>query len=76
MTGTPSNPALLWDRLITLADAIDQPGCTGEDLGAALLSIEEGFSDMLDPADHYPEYVAVLFCRALRRRIERAGPGA
>ncbi len=72
VTSSASNRAIIWDRLLALADEIDNQQCTVHDLESRLLTIEEGFSSVFDPADHYAEYVAVLFCRALRRRIERA----
>jgi hypothetical protein len=75
MTAMSSNPALIWDRLLKLVDELNDRDCTIENLEAHLLSIEEGFSSAFDPADHYAEYVAVTFCRALRQRIERAELG-
>ncbi|MGE0621268.1 MAG: hypothetical protein AB7O54_01545 [Pseudomonadales bacterium] len=67
MTSRP----LIWDRLLLLTDEINASRCSIEDLEGYLLSIEEGCPEDYDPVNHYAEYVAVMFCRALRQRIDR-----
>lgn len=74
MRAVQSDTAVIWRRLLTIADAINDQTSTIVDLEAHLLAVDEGFSEAFDPADHYAEYVAVLFCRALRRKLERIVP--
>lgn len=62
-----------WNRLLGVADVIDDPGVSADDLRAHLLAVEEGHGQALDPADQFPEYTALMMCRALRRRLEREG---
>lgn len=59
-----------WGRLLRVVDEISDPACGVDDAAARILAMEEGFLEVFDPADHYPEYVALLFCRAVRRQLE------
>ncbi len=76
MTAGASAEHILWRRLLEVVDALAEPGATLDDVKAQLLALEEGFSHVFDPADQYAEYVAVLLCQALRRKLDagvRAG---
>lgn len=75
MMGAQRDCQIFWARVQTLADTMDDPSSTIQDLKAHLLAVDEGFSHAFDPADQYEEYVAVQFCRGLRRRLERIVPG-
>jgi hypothetical protein len=66
-----SSNSVLWNRLLAIADTIDDPDAPVEELCAQLLAVEEGPGQGLDPADQYAEYTALLLCRALRRRLQR-----
>ncbi len=65
-----NSSSIFWDRLLAATDLIDHKDVTSDEAIASLLAIDEGFSAQFDPADQYPEYVAIMLCRALRHRIE------
>ncbi len=58
-----------WNQLLTITDLPTEIPST--ELRAALLGIEEGFSGVFDPADHFQEYVALSLCRYVGQVIER-----
>lgn len=78
----PRATRVFWGRILTVVDDIDDPSATLCDLKAHLLAVDEGFSQTFDPADQYAEYLTVLLCRAVRRKIDgddqaiAAPPGA
>ncbi len=74
MTGTNPDAHVFWGRLLTVVDDLADPDCTLEDLKAHLLAVDEGFSNAFDPADQFAEHVAVLLCRAVRRKLEGDAP--
>jgi len=70
MSTNPEPSTIFWNRLLAAVDIIDQQAVPTDEAVACLLALEEGFSECFDPADNYPEYVAVMLCRAARHRIE------
>ena len=69
MNAVDKERAGFWDHLLAVAEAIDASAASLEELDSYLLVLEEGFADTLDPADHYSEYVTILLCRSVRRRL-------
>ena len=69
MSGQSERAALFWGRMVVVADSIECQQVSVEELIGHLLSIDEGFA--FDPAEDYHETVALLLCRAMRRRLEK-----
>lgn len=74
MTDRPAGPlgssALLWLRMLETAERLDARDPQGSRVAEELATLEEAFGTCFDPADEFPEFVAMQFCRALRRRLE------
>lgn len=58
-----------WDQLLSMASSIEQLEGSDEEkksqLIAQLETIDVLYHRQFDPADVYPEYVAVTLCRAI-----------
>lgn len=67
----------MWNRLLMAAESMDEPGCSIEHAADLLRGLEEGFADVFDPAEDFPEFAAHRLCRSMRRLLDRLdGPGA
>lgn len=60
----------LWMRMLESADRLDAAERRGTRVADELTTLEESFRGCFDPADDFREYVALRFCRALRRHLE------
>ncbi len=70
MTGAPQQ-ALLWNRLLHIAECMDDPQVSLEQLRASLCALDEGFAGAFDPAEHFPEFVAHRLSRSMGRLLAR-----
>jgi len=75
MTAAP-HPALLWNRVLHIAESMEDPGMSLAQLRAQLCALDEGFAGAFDPAEQFPEFVAHRLCRSMERLVARleAGP--
>tara|TARA_R110002110_G_scaffold386530_1_gene598218 strand:+ start:303 stop:509 length:207 start_codon:yes stop_codon:yes gene_type:complete len=58
-----------WNQLLQLTEMSEAAPI--DEVCAALLGIEEGFSGSVDPADEFEKYVAISLCRQMRQVLER-----
>lgn len=64
-----------WNHLLATAEVIEASTGSLEELHGHLLALEEGFAGIFDPGNHYSEYVAILLCRSIRRRLADSTAG-
>lgn len=69
MKNTLSPESPLWSRVLVLAESMDEPGCSIENIRNLLCGLEEGFADTFDPAEDFPEYATHRLCGSLRRLL-------
>lgn len=70
MTGA-AHQAVLWNRVLVLAESMDDPQLQLAQLRASLCALDEGFVGSFDPAEHFPEFVAHRLCRSMGRLLAR-----
>jgi hypothetical protein len=57
--------------LLLIAESLDDPVIPLERIRLQLRGLEEGFAGAFDPAEDFPEFVAVQLCRSLQRALQR-----
>jgi hypothetical protein len=70
MTGAPLQ-CLLWDRVLHVAESMDDPQVSLAQLQAQLCALDEGFAGVFDPAEQFPEFAAHRLCRSMERLLVR-----
>lgn len=69
MKNTPAPESPIWNRVLVLAESMDEPECSIEHIRNLLCGLEEGFADTFDPAEDFPEYATHRLCGSLRRLL-------
>jgi hypothetical protein len=68
VTGAP-HQALLWSRILHIAESMEDPQISLEQLRGQLCALDEGFAGVFDPAEQFPEFVAHRLCRSMERLL-------
>jgi hypothetical protein len=61
----------LWNRIYMLAEAMEDQSSSIEHIESFLHGLEEGFGDVFDPAEDFPEFVAVRLCSSMAQLLSR-----
>lgn len=65
-----------WNRILSFCDALDEDDQSLVSVQGFLSGIDEGFSDVFDPAEHFSEYVTLHLCRSMANFLDGLAPPA
>ena len=61
---------LFWNRVLSICDTLEEDGHSSALIQSFLRGVDEGFSDVFDPSEHFSEYVTLYLCRSMAKFLD------